>query len=108
MGDQMLLWSPPRRQRAEKTAVMLLLEQYRADLIDAGQRIALAIAEERGRVTSPEVLERMEEDPELAAMLAVADRRFMGGVFCRGTWRRVGWEPTGSKGRPVAVWAVKS
>ena len=31
------------------------------------------------------------------------DLRFMGAVFRKG-WRRVGWVPTGSHARPVAIW----
>ncbi len=86
-----------------------LLAETRARLVGAARILATAIAQERGRVTSPEVLKAMQAGygPELAQV----DPRFMGVVFrnTKGSarrWRRVGWESKGSHARPVAVWEL--
>ena len=79
------------------------LEATRADLLVAARAMAAAICAIKGRVTSVEVMAQLRLQgygPELDA----ADTRWLGAVFWRGGWTRIGYEPTGSHGRPVAIW----
>ena len=81
-----------------------MLEQARSGLITAAKTQASIIYLTNGRVTSVEVTEAMRAAGHGAAMAGV-DPRWMGAVFRSGTgWVRIGWEPTGSHSRPVAIW----
>jgi hypothetical protein len=91
--------------RARDEALALLLT-YRGPLIEAAREIATYIAWRTGRVTSPEVLSVLMRSQWRQVVQGV-DRRFMGPVFRDKRWRRIGWEPTGSHGRPVAIWALR-
>ncbi len=86
------------------------LANTRARLVAAARRVAVEMARDLGRVSSPEVLAELRDrgyGPELDRV----DARFMGVVFrpAKGwpvRWRRMGWEPGGSHCRPVAVWQL--
>jgi len=100
---------PPEPTEGEKRDHALdVLRRHRGEIIEAAVAVAVHIATERGRVTSTEVLAIMRLDAEWAAKVEAADRRFMGPVFRRKMWTRLGWEETGSHGRPVAIWALTS
>lgn len=77
-----------------------------ANLQAQAERIARAIAKRRGRVTSPEVqakMKRLGYGPELNIH---GKKVFNGRLFREGPcWHRIGWETTGSHGRPVPIWA---
>lgn len=88
------------RERAERDRVLDVLEQRRARLVQAAKLQAVALYEKHGYVTSVMVLAAMERN---GWDMDGIDRRFMGPVFRTG-WRRIGWEATGSHGRPVAKW----
>ena len=95
----------PPAQAAARDAALDTLQATRGGLIEAAHRIALQIAKERGRVTAVEVFHEMHRQG-FTERLGLVDGRWMGAVFRAqgGLWKRVGWEPTGSHGRPVAVW----
>ncbi len=79
-----------------------LLERTRRGLIDWAKAIAIELFITQGRVTSVMVIEKMRER---GIDVDRFDKRWMGCVFRRATgWERVGYEPTGSHCRPVAIW----
>ena len=79
------------------------MERLRANAIFAAKQIAANIYDRKGRVTSVEVMREMGKTHP--SLIADIDPRFMGAVFRRGLgWKRIGWETTGSHGRPVAIW----
>lgn len=81
-----------------------LIEHHRSDIVGMARAIAADIDSVRKRVTSPEVLAELRRLGYSQA-LDQYDRRFMGAVFRAGSgWKRIGWEPTGSHCRPVAIW----
>ena len=67
-------------------------------------RIAVMYAEMHGTVTSPIVLEIIKGVPDLAKELEAVDPRFIGGVFRRKGWTKVGVTNQGSHGREVPIW----
>lgn len=82
-----------------------MLAIARAKLLGAARPIARDIAQRRGRVTSVEVLRHMRKvgyAPEIDRV----DARFIGAVFRCKEWTRIGWEPTGSRCRPVSIWRL--
>lgn len=83
---------------------LALFEEYRRALIDTAFDIAVDIAKKQGNVTSPQVLAVLRNHPTLGNVVRAVDRRFMGAVFRRKCWERIGWTATGSHLRPVAVW----
>lgn len=92
-------------EAAARDRALDLIETHRAPLVDAARAVAIEIAETHGRVTSPEVLRELVRR---GYDTHTPDRRFMGVVFRRGAgWSRIGWEPTGSHCRPVAIWTRK-
>ncbi|MDQ3170305.1 MAG: hypothetical protein M3Q55_09235 [Acidobacteriota bacterium] len=89
---------------AERDRALDLLALARASLITEACKVALSIARSNGRVTSVEVVDAMKR-LGFTASLAAHDRRWLGAVFRKGGgWRRLGYEPTGSHARPVAIW----
>lgn len=81
------------------------LELYRRKnkrLIRAALKIAIDISQKRGRVTSRDVFRRMHK-LGYRNKLREVDPRFMGAVFCAG-FTRIGYENTGSNGRPQSIW----
>jgi len=102
---QRYLWNQEREAQARDLALDRLAES-RADLIAVAQKIAKQLCQTHGQVTSPEVLRVMRQQG-YGGMLDKVDRRFMGCVFCRG-WRRIGYENSGSHGRPVSVWVLSN
>lgn len=88
----------------ERDRVLDCLEDVRAELIDAATVAARIICERRGSVTSVQVFRYLRECG-YGRRLDAVDPRWMGAVFRSGKgWKRVGWDQTGSHGRPVAVW----
>jgi len=83
------------------------LTEHRRELVDHAFVVAFRIVHERGTVTSTEVLAEMREDERWRERVDAADRRFMGPVFRKKKWTRVGWDTTGSHCRPVARWALR-
>ena len=95
----------PKTEAEQRDVALALLEQHRATAIRLGRRAAEFIYAERGRVTSVEVLAHLRAQGH-GPMIDGLDARWMGAVFRSGSgWRRVGWEPTGSHCRPVAIWS---
>ena len=82
------------------------LEAKHCALIAIALGYAVAHARRMGSVTSVEVWRLLELDPRAPALVAQADPRWMGAVFRAKMWRRVGWEASGSHGRPVARWSL--
>ena len=78
------------------------LEGTRRELIEVASEMARNLCELRGSVTSTEVAITMRGIGWGSEMDAV-DPRWLGAVFRRG-WKRIGYEATGSHGRPVARW----
>lgn len=69
------------------------------DLLTQARRVAKRLARKNGYVTSTQVLSHLDVPEDV-------DKRFMGQVFGKSRgWRRVGFEKTGSHGRPVTVWS---
>lgn len=79
-----------------------LHELTKPDLIHEAKQAAMRVAQQRGTVTSTQVLDDMRANG-LAKQLQGVDLRFMGAVF-RSGWVRVGYTNTGSHKRPVSVW----
>lgn len=80
-----------------------MLAAHRARLVAIAKATALWLAERDGQITAPEALQQMRAQgvPGVDAV----DPRFIGCIFRKGTgWQRMGWSPTGSHGRPVAIW----
>ena len=98
-ATQPMIDASEKRQRDE---ALDRLAQARILLVKRAREVALALYAINPYVTSVMVLKYMEaEGADLSA-----DTRWIGVVFRAGTgWRRVGWESTGSHGRPVAQWA---
>jgi hypothetical protein len=85
------------------------LEATRAFLISIATLHAREIAQVTGSVTSSEVWSALASDPRVQTDLRKCDPRWLGAIFRAGKgWRRIGWEPTGSHGRPVARWALET
>lgn len=94
-----------KQERSKRDMALNLFETFRGDLLAAARAVADELAEKNGRVTAPDVLAVLR-DRGLGDALDEVDRRFMGAVFRAGTgWKRIGWEPGGSHGRPVSIWA---
>lgn len=91
-----------QREAEARDAALDRLAESRQTLIALGRGAADAIARERGKVTSTLVFERLREQGH-GRLLDGVDPRWIGVVF-RAGWAREGWEPTGSHGRPVAIW----
>lgn len=89
--------------RARDQALRRLTET-RVDWIDYAFRVAVGLAKKNGRVTSTDVLDELKKDPQTSAELQKVDPRFMGPVFHRPCWRRVGWSNRASHGRPIPIW----
>ncbi len=83
------------------------LERSRAELIEIARTVAITLWAMNGRVTSTEVLAALR-DQGYGVWIDSVDKRFMGAVFRpKSGWVRVGWEHTGSHGRPVAIWKME-
>jgi hypothetical protein len=94
-------------KEAERDEVLDTLQRARADLIRFAEAVADSLFIKNGTVTSTEVLDylRTEESPEIKHALSSVDPRFLGAVFRKGKgWKRLGYAPTGSHARPVAIW----
>lgn len=93
-----------RAERKKRDAALDLLEEKRRVLIAMAKAAAMEIWSKHGRVTGPEVFALLVEWGN-AETLAAVDPRFMGAVFRIGAgWKRAGYEPQGSHGRPVSIW----
>ena len=107
-GDQACGQEPcvcmTERQKLDR--IIELHEEHRADLIQIAQLVADSIEQLNGRVTSPEVVSKMRA-LGMGEVLDNVDRRFLGAVFRRPGWERVGFENKGSHARPVAIWKRK-
>ena len=90
-----------------RDVALALFENYRSTLVDAARDIAIDLADQQGKVTSPQVLAVLREHPELGNVVESVDRRFMGAVFRSKCWERIGWIATGSHRRPVSVWRYR-
>lgn len=95
-----------RELQARDEALRLLAER-RAFLIAVATEHANAIAYARGSVTITEVRAALRGDPRVTVYDRKLDPRWVGVVFRRG-WVRIGWEPTGSHGRPVPRWTKQT
>ena len=96
--------APSLTEGQKRDRALDILRAHRGTLIEAAFAVAVRIAHDRGHVSSTDVLAVLDSDPKWRAAVQAADRRFMGSVFRRKCWARIGWEETGSHGRPVAVW----
>ena len=73
-------------------------------LNDEAFRIAVMYARMNGTVTAPIVLEILKGLPDLSDELEAVDPRFLGGIFRRTGWTKVGVVNQGSHGREVPIW----
>lgn len=97
-----------RKENEKKEEILARVKRTRGSLIDLAKDAAVKLAQEFGKVSSTDVLMILESDHEIRAMMRGKDKRFMGAVFASGKmWTRVGYESTGSHGRPVAVWRLR-
>ncbi len=95
---------PTSRELAEQ-ARNAFRSEARALLIRDATEIMREILRERGRVTSTDVRARMVERGLIHRERAFGlDPRWIGAVFIGAGLVRVGWEATGTHGRPVAIW----
>jgi len=90
---------------AKRDAALDLICKHREQLVRRGREIAYHIWSTTGQVSAPQVL--LELKRELPYEVASVDHRFMGAVFMSKSWKRVGYERTGSHGRPASIWAWK-
>lgn len=88
----------------KRNGILDTLASTRANLVKLATEVAKKLACANGTVTSVQVFAKLEEmNVDIRSM----DKRWMGAVFRadRG-WKRVGWDPSGSHSRPVAVWEI--
>lgn len=104
-ASELLPWR--KRELAQRDRALDKHDELRAELLGIADRLAREIAMRDGSVTSVAVLVALR-DRGFAPLLADVDPRFIGAVFRRAGWRRLRWEPIGSHGRPVPVWALDS
>jgi len=88
-----------------------ILKAYRPELIKIAKTLALIVAKQSGRVSSPQILKMMPEviqDENLKKALETDSNCFMGAVF-RGNknFVKIGRENSGSHKREVTVWGLK-
>lgn len=88
------------REHMNRDVALALLEDYREDKIEMCYQIARRIAREEGKVSSTDVLLFVKKND----LLNGSDARLLGPVFRRAGWKAIGWENSGSHGRPVKVW----
>jgi hypothetical protein len=93
-----------KKERVKRDVTLDRLEVTRSYLINLGRDLAVKLARLKGVVTSSEVLFLLKH--QVPEMLDGIDPRFMGAVFRKG-WIKVGYESTGSHGRPVSRWMLK-
>ena len=97
-----------RTEHEARDAALNTLERPREELIRIGRATATDIAQRNGTVTSIDVTKKMREDTLLRQKMDRVDARWLGAVFRAGSvWKRVGYENTGSHGRPVAIWQLR-
>lgn len=92
----------PQTEAQKRDQVLDALARFRAEVIRHARAAAEELFARDGSVTAPRVLALMRERGH-GPLLDSVDARCVGVVF-RSGWTRVGWEPEGSHGRPVAVW----
>jgi hypothetical protein len=105
----------PRRKRgspgpqdvetAARDEALDALEAARDALIIEARKVAHQLVRQRGRITSIEVFQALRAygyDTQIDKY----DPRWMGCVFRTDEWERIGFEPTGSHKRPVAIWKL--
>lgn len=92
------------REREARDLALDMLERTRAELIAIGKAAAVVLVARNGKVTSTDVRKYMVERG-YGDKMAKVDPRWLGTLFRRG-WTRVGYETTGSHGRPVSVWTA--
>jgi hypothetical protein len=93
-------------EKRKLEAVIQLHEERRAELVDLAEHTAINLAKTHGKVTSPDVVKELRAKGFGEALDSV-DRRFLGAVFRRQGWERIGFESKGSHMRPVTVWKRK-
>jgi hypothetical protein len=86
----------------EREKVLDKLDRSYERVVRDAKIVAREIAKAKGRVTSVEVLAELRQ----RGYSDLRDTRWLGCIFRRG-WRRIGWEPTGSHCRPVAIWTLR-
>tara|TARA_R110002049_G_scaffold217647_4_gene389073 strand:- start:1799 stop:2248 length:450 start_codon:yes stop_codon:yes gene_type:complete len=91
----------------ERDRVLKAIRQANRELTNHAFDVAARISRESGIVTSTKVLAELRADPEWRDQVAEKDARFMGVVFRRTCWTRVGFSQCGSHGRPVSIWRLK-
>lgn len=94
-----------KRERVKRDDALDRLEVTRAYVLNLARDIARKLEQEKGSVSSSEVLFILRA--EIPEMLEGIDPRFMGAVFRNG-WTRAGYELTGSHCRPVSIWKRKA
>lgn len=91
-------------ERDARDAALDMLERTRKELVTVGKSVAVVLAARNGKVSSTDVRAHMLERG-YGDRMAKVDPRWLGVLFRRG-WTRVGYETTGSHGRPVSVWRM--
>jgi len=100
-------WDMEDTEAGERDRILKSIRQRSRELTTHAYEVAARISRERGMVTSTEVLAVLRLDPEWRDAVAEKDARFMGVVFRRTCWTRVGFDQSGSHGRMVSIWRLK-
>lgn len=83
------------------------LEKTYPRMIALAYEVSRELASRDGCVTSVKILDELRKCG-YSDLIQSHDTRWMGCLFRKGMgWRRIGWENTGSHGRPVAIWTLR-
>jgi hypothetical protein len=101
-------WDLEDTEAGERDRILKSIRKRSRELTNHAFEVAARISRERGMVTSTEVLLVLRLDPEWRDIVAEKDARFMGVVFRRNCWTRMGFDQSGSHGRMVSIWRLKA
>ena len=88
-------------EKPKRNEALALLEANRADHMATALEITINHTKKHGGVTSSDVFEPMRR---LDILPKNVDPRWMGAVFRRKCWKRVGYVNGGSHLRPISIW----
>jgi len=113
MADQLDMFEVVDDRDPEEVARDEAIQLFRdrdTRLVDVAFELARSLSQSRGRVSSPDVERVFKASPQLMEIAGATypgrkvEWRFLGAVFRRKCWRKVGRETSGSHKREVPVW----